>query len=323
MKRSLLPQRILRTFFCAVSVPASLIAFDSSGVAGDIFVEPIGRSSQPFSLYRTSRLPIPSSDIFCSYLPNDNRLGRDVFITLIESQGDSVFRYERRIERKDNARSVISSASNLSPNATVSRTLTFRNTSANQAGRRLINRSNEYADLLGRDVSDPVVRRGFSAIAFQFTCEPFERTVRTATNFSADNLPPLTRQATSIATLPDGNYRVASPAAITGEDADDAYSASTLFTFRKIGDVVTGDFEYLDSDRSACISGNVSGNLITGQAYTDNGETFTLGRRYLGPSLSLELGEAVTFRRYNSSTLDLNGFTRINAGTTQPPVGCS
>lgn len=324
-------------------VPSAAMA---NNIAGNIFVEPVKRPSQPFSLPTTSRLPVPSSDILCSYLPSNGQLGRDAIITLIESQGDSVFRYERLNERLNGRTSARSNgtrstfsfatsttpnniASNIAPNATISRTLTFRNTSANQAGRRLINRPDEYADLLGLDPSDSIVRAGFGAIASQFTCQPFSSVARAATtrpsnnNLPSDNLPPLTRQATSLAALPDGNYRVASPAAIEGSDTTDAYSASTLFTFRKLGDVVTGNFEYLNSDRQACISGNVTGNIITGQAYTDSGETFVLSRRYLGPSLTLELGEAVTFSRYDDSVLDLNGFTRINAGKTQPPIGCS
>ena len=318
-----LPQPSLKQALCLISGAASLMITSSAALAGTIFIEPAERSSQPFSLPTTSRLPIPSSDILCSYIPSDNRLGRDAVITLLASRGDSTFRYERLNDSRDAV-----SALSLSPNATISRTITFRNTSANQAGRRLINRPGEYADLLGVSAADPIVSAGFGAIASQFTCQPYERAIRSvtefssATEFSTDSLPPLTRQATTLAALPDGNYRVASPAAIAGTDTTDAYAASTLFTFRKLGDVVTGSFEYLNSDRQACISGSITGNTITGEAYTDSGETFILGRSYLGPSLSLELGEAVTFSRYDSSVLDLNGFTRINAGTKQPPVGC-
>ena len=308
----------VKLFLYAFAVPGSLMLSTSAALGGNIFIEPVQRSSQPFSLPTTSRLPIPSSDIFCSYSPGDSRLGRDAVITLIESRGDSTFRYERL----NDSRSAAVSSFSLAPNATVSRTITFRNTTANQAGRRLINRPDEYANLLGVSTADPIVSAGFGAIAPQFTCQPFDSAIRTATEFSTDNLPPLTRQARSLAALPDGNYRVASPAAIAGVDTTDAYSASTLFTFRKLGDVVTGNFEYLNGDRKACIRGNITGNTITGEAYTDSGETFVLGQRYLGPSLSLALGEAVTFRRYDASVLDLNGFTRISAGTTQPPVGC-
>lgn len=351
-RTDVLCQRFYKSLW-TISAPAILVLTPSlipsaamaNNIAGNIFVEPVNRASQPFSLPTTSRLPVPSSDILCSYLPSNGQLGRDAIITLIESQGDSVFRYERlntRLNERLNERASARSngtrstfsfttsttpnnvASNIASNATISRTLTFRNTSANQAGRRLINRPDEYADLLGLDPNDSIVRAGFGAIASQFTCQPFSSVARAATTrFSSDNLPPLTRQATSLAALPDGNYRVASPAAIEGSDTTDAYSASTLFTFRKLGDVVTGNFEYLNSDRQACISGNVTGNIITGQAYTDSGETFVLSRRYLGPSLTLELGEAVTFSRYDDSVLDLNGFTRINAGKTQPPIGCS
>ncbi|MGB5913353.1 MAG: hypothetical protein WBG63_00705 [Phormidesmis sp.] len=143
---------------------------------------------------------------------------------------------------------------------------------------------------------------------------------------SAQPLPPLTLQATSIATLPDGNYRVAALASRSLYPSfytTNPYSASTLFTFRKLGNVITGNFEYLDNGLEACISGTVEGNTIVGQAYTNSGETFRLNQSYLGPDLSLQLGNAVTFNRYDASVLNLNGFTRINSGTTTPPAVCS
>ncbi len=173
--------------------------------------------------------------------------------------------------------------------------------------------------------------------------QPVRRTVddRTVNNRTVENhrsrlfqlphsrrsLPPLTRQATSIATLPDGNYRVATLALRRGlyssSYTPDPYSASTLFTFRKLGNVITGSFEYLEDGLEACISGTVDGNTIVGQAYTNSGEIFQLNQRYLGDAIALQLGNAVAFNRYDASVLDLNGFTRINTGTAIPPAVCS
>ncbi len=143
---------------------------------------------------------------------------------------------------------------------------------------------------------------------------------------SAQILPPLTLQASSIATLPDGNYRVAALASRSlypSIHTTNPYSASTLFTFRKLGNVITGNFEYLDNGLEACISGTVDGNTIIGQAYTNSGATFRLNQSYLGPNLSLQLGNAVTSNRYDASVLDLNEFTRISTGTVTPPAVCS
>ncbi|MGD1898098.1 MAG: hypothetical protein ACFB16_14230 [Phormidesmis sp.] len=298
--------------FSAVAVSAAFALTTSSALAGTVLIEPVNHSSQPFQLPTARRFPSPNSDIFCSYSPDDvtaDSLGDRALITLVELQGNSTFRYERLLPTTTPLR--------VSVNDTVSRTLTFTNTSANQAGRRLINRPDEYASLLGLSPSDPIVRAGFSAIAPQFTCGLYNETLTAAAQFPNGQT---SRQETPIAALPDGNYRLTSDPYADNDSPD---TAVTQFLFRKLGDTITGNLEYLGNDGpKACISGTLEGNTVVGEASTNSTTNRVLGRNYLGDRLDLQLGDTANLNRYSDATLDLSGFTRINAGTVAPPAVC-
>jgi len=68
--------------------------------------------------------------------------------------------------------------------------------------------------------------------------------------------------------------------------------------------------------------GSVEGNIVTGQAFTEDLGANVLGRNYLDLGLALELGERTAGDRYSNSVLNLGGFSRINAGATTPPNRC-
>jgi len=305
----------------AVTLPAAIALFASPALANTVFVEPVNTSSQPFRLPTASRFPAPNSDILCSYVPDantPNSFGQNAVITLVELQGNSTFRYERAMPSGTRL--------GVSPDATFTRTITFNNTSANQAGQRLIQRPGEYANLLGVAANDPVVSGGFGAIATQFDCALFNEAI--ASTVSQFSIGTLNSTPLNIAALPDGNYRVtssiggASAGSASMEDSD-LNSSGTQFLFRKLGDTITGNFEDFNEDLQACMTGTVQGNTIVGKVSTDSRITSVLGQSYLGSGLNLQVGETTGFNRYTNATLDLNGFTRVNAGSTTPPVICS
>lgn len=332
-----------RLFSAAVtSIALGFVALPS--LAGVIIIET--SSERPVRTTASGPLLVPADDVFCRYIPTSDtdRFGPNTAITLLETQGNSTFRYEQFPSTSPIAQL---------PRRT-SRTITFRNTSAEQARRHLANRPADYANLLGLPSTNRIVRNGFRDIDRQFACQPFNDVVTaTAQLPSSSARLSVPRIDTSLAALPNGNYRVVSPTGLNNSLQNSTLQNSTLpssiglgnstldnspisnnnefsqpedsalFTFRKFGNSIVGNFEYSDSDLAACVSGTVEGNTIIGEAVTGSRSTFVLGQAYLGPSLSLQLGEFVAGDRYTESTLDLNGFSRINAGTTAPPTACT
>ncbi len=96
-----------------------------------------------------------------------------------------------------------------------------------------------------------------------------------------------------------------------------------LFTFRKRGNVVTGNFGQIDGEIGACVTGTVSGNTITGQAYTNDEPVTVDGKTYLGQLRVLQLGTPVSNVRYDNSVMNVESLSRINAGTRLPVESCS
>ena len=245
--------------------------------------------------------------------------------------------------------------------ATIPRELTFFNTSAERAQPRLANNPEEYARLLGLSRNSAIVRRGFGALRPRFACRPYReapvvsvfqvspnRTLTDLARLSTNSITsvvsrlPINEPAVflegaaaaafipnneSFSTLPDGNYRVTIGAlpdsTATQADNESLLSpTSPLFTFRKRDNLVTGLFEYPDEGLNACVTGTLEGNTVSGQAFANSSGTFVISENYLGPSLSLRLGGASGANRYDDATLDLNGFSRISAGTVAPPTRC-
>ncbi len=128
----------------------------------------------------------------------------------------------------------------------------------------------------------------------------------------------------AIANLPDGNYRLTSTPNLSNDvsSSELANSGGRLFTFNKSGSTITGNLNDFDGGFNACVTGSVEGNVVTGQAVTNDLGADVLGRNYLDLGLALELGDRVGGDRYNNSVLNLSGFSRINAGQTSPPTRC-
>ncbi|MGC1309143.1 MAG: hypothetical protein WA885_18100 [Phormidesmis sp.] len=266
----------------------------------------------------------------CAYNPQGgvpNPLGQRSFVTVSEVDGDSVFLYE-------SFSTPVSSPTDAARQAdiVIARTLTVYNTPLAEARQLLVNEPTYYAELLGIDPADASGDNGFGPVNDTLACQ--EVSDGAVAGVPQPGTPPApspempaappAEAATTLADLPNGNYRVASadyPFRVVSEE-ELLESGGALFTFRKFGDSVTGNFGYIDSEIGACVAGTVAGNTITGQAYTDDSGSTTDGKTYLGPGSFLALGEESVPDRYDDSVLDLGMFSRINAGTVLPPESC-
>ncbi|PSN17722.1 hypothetical protein C7271_16260 [filamentous cyanobacterium CCP5] len=135
----------------------------------------------------------------------------------------------------------------------------------------------------------------------------------------------------TIEVLPDGNYRYwsAMPDGAIVSDDDLLASGGVTFTFRKMGNDITGILGYVDG-KAICLDGRVNGNTVSGLAVQtldgatviSDGETFAP----FGPAgyLQVRRGFEVSpgMVQYNSALLNLTGLNRINAGTRVPPSDC-
>ncbi len=294
---------------------------------------------------------------FCTYSPlsgEPNPLGQRAFVTVTEVAGTSVFRYEQFSAvssapqsfdlRQYDSRDYPSVA-----DVAATRSITFYDTPLQSARRQLANNPSQYAELLGRELNDPVVLQGFGSVDRLLACQevgsssiasvseltsrrfgtPFAINREIETPSRALTLTvrtpvvalPSRQQPKTIAGLPDGNYRFVSSESsgggfINGEAIE---SGERLFTFRKSGSLVTGNFAYLNSGETACVSGVLQGNTVVGEAYTNSFGTNVLGRTYLGPGLSLQLSDS---SGDNNAVLSLSGFSRVSAGEVAPPNSC-
>ncbi len=297
----------------------------------------------------------PTPTTVCAYNPEGgvpNPLGMRATITLTETDGNSVFVYSQfpapfspQRERQD-------------PLATIAyqRTLMLLSTPAAAARQRLIDQPAYYAELLGTSV-ESLQSDGFGKVNDTLICRPGNvantpatrpatppattppATTPPATTPPATTPPATTPPATTppatppvsttpaatLASLPDGNYRMASaqyPFRVV-TDAELLQNGGYLFLFSKRGNVVTGNWGHIDHEDGACFTGTVSGNTITGQAYTDDSPTTIDGKTYLGQLKVLQLGSKVSAERYDGSVMNVASLSRINAGTALPPESCS
>jgi hypothetical protein len=213
------------------------------------------------------------------------------------------------------------------------RRLLLANTSLAQARRQLVNNRRQYAQLLGLDVTAAAVRQGFGPVNRLLACQE---------GGNADgSLSPRAEGFVSgtVANLADGNYRFTSGRyPVDVNQAVLQSNGDRVFTFRKTGDAIVGNFDDFHGNLSACIVGRVSGNSVTGQAYTPTTGNIVLGQTYLDSGLALLLSEEARSATYydnavydnavydnavyDNAVLNLSGFSRINAGSTIPPTGC-
>ncbi|MGD1950124.1 MAG: hypothetical protein ACFB14_10815 [Leptolyngbyaceae cyanobacterium] len=288
----------------------------------------------------------PSPTIVCNYDPSTgapNPLGMRAFITLKEADGTTEVLYEQLGSRVPGPAEAV---------LTVERSLLFPNYSIDRVRQLMLTNATYYRELVGFD--DP---EGFAAVNSTLICraetvtappEPrspvstelpdlggsspradlpnLENPV-SPTNGSADVSTPPTFYET-IAGLADGNYRY-----VSGSAEERAYSdqellnrGGVLFIFNKTGDEIIGDYSYINGE-AICVSGRVSGNTVSGQAYPYDGPARDLDEEFTvwGPATFLRVRRTrgdENNRFYASVTLELNDFSRINAGSSLPPSRC-
>jgi hypothetical protein len=292
-----------------------------------------------------AQMPAPAQTptTVCSYNSNGgvpNPLGMRAYITVSEIAGNSVFVYEQFPSP------VAAATATPAQPATIAnrRTLTLMSTPIADARQRVVAQPAYYAELLGTSV-ESLQGEGFSKVNDTLLCRPGNTATPPTTGTPpttppatppaatppATGTPPATPPPTSVtpaptlASLPDGNYRMASaqyPVRVV-TDAELLQNGGYLFTFRKVGNVITGNWGHIDHEEGACVTGTVSGNTITGQAYTDDQPTTINGKTYLDPMSVLQLGSPVSTGRYDGSVMNVASLSRINAGTQLPPETCA
>lgn len=150
-------------------------------------------------------------------------------------------------------------------------------------------------------------------------------------SFDPNNITPTTLNSTifdgkpieTLAALRDGNYRY-----LAGEAEDRIYTddelrarGGSVFVFKKEGNVVTGSLLPSIGQPGICVTGVTSGDRVSGEAYPQ------------GDTDALPESDALQIRRttradsaepyYAEATLDLSGFSIINAGSSLPPASCN
>ena len=138
----------------------------------------------------------------------------------------------------------------------------------------------------------------------------------------------------TLADMPDGNYRY-----IAGAAEERAYSneelrqrGGSVFVLKKVGNTVTGDLLPRIGLPGICVTGTVSGDVITGAAYPyDTTDSLQDSGRQIGENYEPHGSGALKIRRtrtdgnqlyYAGALLDLTAFTPINAGSSLPPTRC-
>jgi hypothetical protein len=252
----------------------------------------------------------PQPTATCAFDPNSgkqNPLGMRALVTLSESDGHTTVVFEQLPSPVGGREDIVNR-----PQVTIaqSRRLIFYNTNIATARRFLLEAPIYYDTLLGSESSE-----GFAPVNATLTCR---------TNASPSPSP-----SARISALPDGNYRYwtgrSSNAVVTDEEL--LRNGGVLFLFRKTGNQLVGNYSRID-DVGICLSGQISDNTLTGIA-VQQGDASVLseGDRFIAwdPSglLRVRRGVATENRvQYNSAIADLRGFSRINAGTREPPTRC-
>lgn len=247
----------------------------------------------------------------CAFNPEGdlvNPLGMRAFLTISEIDGDSVFVYEQ-------FPSTVASSDDVERGAATIesvRTLTLFDTSIDEARQQVVDDPIYFAELTGISV-DAIGDEGFSEINEALSCDEVASSTEST---PAPESPPA--PTASFADLPDGNYRLTSadfPFRIVSTQ-ELLESDGTVFLFRKQGNRVVGSFGYPETDNSICISGTIEGNVVTGQAVLESTEAT------IPEAPALTISNRAAGGRSMDAALNLNGFSRINAGTVLPQQAC-
>ncbi len=292
----------------------------------------VGAIAAPHAIAQITAPAQPSDFItVCAYDPTagiPNPLGMRTFISVREIEGNSIFRYQQL------PAIVSGSGVPASPPADieVERSLTLYETPIAEARQLMEDNPSYYASLLGVPVNN-VGSADFAEVNAVLSCQDISGNIagtpapRPPAPTAPAPSPSSSTQpvAPTLAALPNGNYRMASAEFTNNIVSDEELLAKGgyLFTFRKFGNKVTGNFGHIDHERGACVTGTVSGNTITGEAYTVNEPTTIGGKTYLDPLGVLLLGNPTTGEvRYNNSVMNVEGLFQINAGTQIPRESC-
>lgn len=128
-----------------------------------------------------------------------------------------------------------------------------------------------------------------------------------------------------VSDLPDGRYRLLVSPRRSRRFSDGLPADGRVFAFRKIGDVVTGTLTYLDTGESACVTGNLDGNIISGQAFRRGPSVGGLSTRTSTSIISNDnfgLSLLPSDLTINSAVLNLSGAALIDPGRVAPPAIC-
>ncbi len=143
----------------------------------------------------------------------------------------------------------------------------------------------------------------------------------------------------TLAARPDGNYRY-----VAGDvesraytDAEIQQSGRSVFVLRKEGNRVTGNLSSRLGQPGICMTGIVSGDMISGSAYPyssleaarpaggsirdENFEVYGSGVFQVMQPEKIKIGEQESIY-YASAVLNLSSFSTINAGSSLPPKSC-
>ncbi|MEM9092105.1 MAG: hypothetical protein AAGC93_25640 [Cyanobacteria bacterium P01_F01_bin.53] len=259
----------------------------------------------------------------CTFDPNGgvaNPLGMRAFVTVSEVEGNSVFLYEQ-------FPSFVTAEGDTGRQADVAstRTLTLYNTPINEARQLVVDNAEYYGALMDISPDEVTAEDGFGPINDTLVCqEVSDPNIANVPQPPANPAPmpaqppaaPEGETTTTYADLPDGNYRLVSAdfsnRIVTDEELLEAGGA--MFLFRKNGENVTGAFSFIDHEGGSCITGTIEGNTVTGDSFTYSDQVRS--------GTFLTLGEDIGNNRYSGSALNLESFSRINAGTRLPVESC-
>ncbi|MEM9978585.1 MAG: hypothetical protein AAF808_13245 [Cyanobacteria bacterium P01_D01_bin.2] len=285
----------------------------------------------------------PSPTIVCSYDPSTgipNPLGMRTFITLTETGGTTEVVYQQLGTFVPGPVEAI---------FTSERALIFPNRSIDMARQLLLTDASYYQELVGFDepdgfapIDDTLICRAEAVVSPPSRVGPSAELPDLGGAAPRPELPNLGTEPPSsptdsstpatfyetIAGLADGNYRyVSGPAdGRIYSDSDLLNRGGVLFVFRKTGDDLIGTYSYIDGE-AICVTGRISGNTVSGQAYPADGTARDLAETFAAwgsaPFLRVRRTQGgVGERYYASATLELNDFSRINAGSSLPPSRC-
>jgi hypothetical protein len=269
-----------------------------------------------FSLGLAAIAPVqaaPMAGTTCRYNPSSgkqNPLGMRASVSFLEKNGDTTVTYEQLPSNVSGAVPAFISSK---------RMLLFPKMAVAEARQLMLKDPKYYNELLATESSDFAAMNALLSCSEATAMEPSPQPMAASKPGS---------QPTSIAQLPDGNYRFWSgtPTKAVFSMSELTKLGGALALIHKKGSQITTTFGYIDSDWSACVSGVASDNTITGQAFpftnlTSPTTTFV----NFGPSNFLRVRNPTKVsgrESYSEAILDLSGFSRINMGQIVPRKSC-